>query len=184
MSFDVNVLSTKPVIKAAASMQNEYTQGMEELLMNSLKLSSDYDELGNLIGSPISADQWGLSPIIGLNAHFNKFNFISEVISTRYINVKRFAIHYFPVCFGLSTPNNDWRFVGKIQFFFSFKFIMVPAAFFLEQFSISQKKMLPAILPNNVDFIVQSVSISIAKSIYCFEWFDCYASFTGLYILC
>ena len=59
----------------AASMQNEFTQGMEELLMNSLKLSSDYDELGNLIGSHISADQWGLSPIIGLNAHFNKFNF-------------------------------------------------------------------------------------------------------------
>ena len=59
----------------ASSMQNEFTQGIEELLTTSKEICSLYDEIGYQTGSLISVNQWGLSPIIGLDAHFNKFNF-------------------------------------------------------------------------------------------------------------
>ena len=59
----------------AASIENEYTQGIKELLESNRRSCGLYDEIGSIIGAPVSFNQWGLSPIIGLNAHFDKFNF-------------------------------------------------------------------------------------------------------------
>lgn len=59
----------------ASSIQNEYTQDFGELLESNREICGLYDEIGNILGSPVSFNQWGLSPIIGLDAHFDKFNF-------------------------------------------------------------------------------------------------------------
>lgn len=59
----------------ASSIQNNYIQSMKEYLQINQTFCNTFDLLGESIGTPISSNQWGLSPIIGLNAHFDRFNF-------------------------------------------------------------------------------------------------------------
>lgn len=59
----------------ASSIQSEYSQYLGELLESYRKICGLYDEYGNILGTPVSFNQWGLSPIVSINAHFDKFNF-------------------------------------------------------------------------------------------------------------
>ena len=83
MSFDVNVLSSKPVIKAAASMQNDGGGGNLGYMSQGRKEHEEKHEEINIFAKKPEMDTFSLSSKIDVpEADFSLKDFLNEIIES------------------------------------------------------------------------------------------------------